>query len=263
MKPAITISVLACWFCVVLVNGLPVQQRQQQQQQQQQVYSSPNAGTTEIQAYSVYSSILEYYEALVDATLSIQSEELLITLIHLPKESRNRILTSQAESMGFKTISDKQLNKMPSLIGKHIQAMNANVYASLEPIVNSYWSTLWDNKLLYASNQEEILSFLSSLNRVVAKKLIDQVDNYHLLEKIKQDMVSLYQEKPWVGWFFSTKTIVLSFGDDVTDQDSEFLRQHVADTRTSLLMELHIQFMDFFTRIQTDIAENFVIYNED
>ncbi|KAI8639709.1 hypothetical protein BD408DRAFT_434924 [Parasitella parasitica] len=253
MKPAVTILLIACWLCVILVNGLPVQQ---------QAYSSSNTDTIEIQAYSVYSSILEYYENLVDATLSTESEELLLNLIHLPKDSRNRILASQAESMGFRTISDKQLNNMPSLIGKHIQAMNANVYASIESIVKSHWPILWESKLLHTSNQEEILSFLSSLNSIVARKLKDQVDSYHLLDKIKQDMVPLYRETSWYSWFGSTKTIVLSLGDNVNEQDLDFLRQHVADIGANLLMELHTQFMDFFTRIRSDIVEQSVIYNE-
>lgn len=160
---------------------------------------------------------------------------------------------------------DKQLNKMPALVGKHIQAMNTHVYESIEPIVNILWPAVWDKKLLYADNQEEILSFLSSLNGIVAKKLVDQVDNYDLLEKVKQDMVALYdreQEQSWFRWLSNTKKIVLSLEDTVTEEDANFLRQHITDIRTSLLMELHIQFMDFFTRIQSDIIDQFVMYED-
>lgn len=156
---------------------------------------------------------------------------------------------------------------MPSLIGKHIQVMNTNTYESIESIVNLYWPTVWDKRLLYADNQEEILSFLSALNGIVAKKLIDQVDEYNLLEKIKQDMMALYEkeQEPWFHWFSSTKEMLLSNDDSwsATEQEPNFLRQHVTDIRTSLLMELHIQFMDFFTRIQSDIIEQFLIDYQD
>ncbi|KAG1116727.1 hypothetical protein G6F42_013623 [Rhizopus arrhizus] len=240
------------------VNALPVQHAF--------VPSSPShENSIDAQEYTVYSSVIEYYENLIDATLSSESEELLINLIHLPKESMKNILTLQAESMGFKTVSDKQLNKMPALVGKHIQAMNTHVYESIEPIVNSHWSAVWDKKLLYADDQEEILSFLSSLNGFVAKKLVDQVDNYNLLEKVKQDMVALYdreQEQSWFRWLSNTKKIVLSLEDTVTEEDANFLRQHITDIRTSLMMELHIQFMDFFTRIQSDIIDQFVMYED-
>lgn len=156
---------------------------------------------------------------------------------------------------------------MPSLIGKHIQVMNTNVYESIESIVNLYWPTVWDKRLLYADNQEEILSFLSAFNGIVAKKLIDQVDEYNLLEKIKQDMMALYEkeQESWFHWFSSTKEMLLSNDDSwpTTEQEPNFLRQHVTDIRTSLLMELHIQFMDLFTRIQSDIIEQFFIYYQD
>ncbi|KAL9558063.1 hypothetical protein MBANPS3_001086 [Mucor bainieri] len=245
-------------FVLSQVNALPVQHAFVPSSLSQE--NSPDA-----QEYTIYSSVIEYYENLVDNTLSSESEELLINLIHLPKASMKNILTLQAESMGFKAISDKQLNKMPSLIGKHIQAMNTQIYEAIEPIVKSHWSAVWDKQLLYTDDQEEILSFLSSLNGIVAKKLMDQVGAFDLLEKVKQDMVALYekeQEQSWFHWFSSTKKIVLSFEDTVAEEDANFLRQHVTDIRTSLLMELHIQFMDFFTRVQSDIIEQLVIYQD-
>lgn len=83
------------------VNALPVQHAF--------VPSSPShENSIDAQEYTVYSSVIEYYENLIDATLSSESEELLINLIHLPKESMKNILTLQAESMGFKTVSGKQ-----------------------------------------------------------------------------------------------------------------------------------------------------------
>jgi hypothetical protein len=156
---------------------------------------------------------------------------------------------------------------MPSLVGKHIQAMNTHIYESIESIVNLYWPTVWNKKLLYADDQEDILSFLSAFNGIVAKNLIEQVDDYNLLEKVKQDMMALYekeQEKSWFHWFSSTKEMILSNNDLLPKtKEANFLRQHVTDIRTNLLLELHLQFMDFFTRIQSDIIEQFVIYYQD
>lgn len=95
--------ILSCWILTVNVNALPIQQ------QQPVFISSSHENTIDAQEYSVYSSIIEYYENLVDSTLSSESEELLINLIHLPKESMKNILSLQAESMGFKTISGKRI----------------------------------------------------------------------------------------------------------------------------------------------------------
>lgn len=97
--------ILSCWILNINVNALPIQQ----QQQSVFISSSSHENTIDAQEYSVYSSIIEYYENLVDTTLSSESEELLINLIHLPKESMKNILSLQAESMGFKTISGKRI----------------------------------------------------------------------------------------------------------------------------------------------------------
>lgn len=94
-------SLLCLLFVVSQVNALPVQHAF--------VPSSLAQGNSvDAQEYTVYNSAIEYYENLVDTTLSSESEELLINLIHLPKESMKNILTLQAESMGFKAISGKE-----------------------------------------------------------------------------------------------------------------------------------------------------------
>lgn len=174
---------------------------------------------------------------------------------------------------------DKQLNKMPSIIGKHVQAMNTKVYESIENIITLYWHTIWDPKLLTKhtniDNQEEhILSFLSSFNGIIAKNLMNEIEEYELLLKIKSDVLDLSdtieqqkeeQESLFVfDWFKSTfNTLFSSAKTTRIELEDDFLRQHLTDIRTSLLMELHIQFMDFFTRIQTDIIEQLSAYYDE
>lgn len=57
--------------------------------------------------YDVYSNLVEHYENLVDTTLNAESEELLLNLIHLPRESMNLALTSQAALLGFDVLTGK------------------------------------------------------------------------------------------------------------------------------------------------------------
>jgi hypothetical protein len=57
--------------------------------------------------YDVYSNLVEHYENLVDSTLNAESEELLLNLIHLPRQSMNLALTSQAALLGFDALTGK------------------------------------------------------------------------------------------------------------------------------------------------------------
>lgn len=158
---------------------------------------------------------------------------------------------------------------MPSIIGKHVQALNTKVYDSIENTLTLYWHTIWDPKLLSQAEdaEEHILSFLSSFNSIVAKSLMDQIEEYQLLQQIRYDVLNLNinNEESLVSFFdwiknpfdslFSTKK-----PKQMMELEDDFLRQHLTDIRTSLLMELHIQFMDFFARVQSDIIEQLSAY---
>lgn len=169
---------------------------------------------------------------------------------------------------------------MPSIIGKHVQAMNAKVFNSVEPSIKLFWRTIWDPKMLSVDHQsqEHIMSFLASFNGIIAKKLMDQMDDYNLLKRIRQELISISasdmeeeqlekdcSDRIWIGWCVSkllpsrlvatklTKT-------NIAGSQSNFLGEHLSDLRTNLLMELHIQFMDFYVRIQSDIIDTLSLY---
>lgn len=224
------------------------------------------------QEYDMFSSVTDYYENIVDSTLSSQSEELLLNLIHLNQGAKERILQAQAHYLGIELLSEKQLAKMPSIIGKHVQAMNTKVYDSIENTLTLYWHTIWDPKLLSESEddvEDHILSFLSSFNSIVAKSLMDQIEEYQLLQQIRYDVLNVDVDN-------EEQAVVVSFFDwikspidnlfstkkpkQTIELEDDFLRQHLTDIRTNLLMELHIQFMDFFARVQTDIIEQLSTY---
>lgn len=57
------------------------------------------------QEYDMFSSVTDYYENIVDSTLSSQSEELLLNLIHLGQNSKERILQAQAHYLGIESLS--------------------------------------------------------------------------------------------------------------------------------------------------------------
>lgn len=179
---------------------------------------------------------------------------------------------------------------MPSIIGKHVQEMNAQVYQSIENIITLYWHTIWDPRLLSKKSQdqeqeEHIMSFLSAFNGIVAKKLMEKIDEYDLIQEIKGDLLDLKSfeskqfqheqevaELTWFDWlviccksFFLTTTTdktptTVTTKNKYFDLETDFLHEYLSDMRTGLLMELHIQFMDFFTRIQTDIVDQLSIY---
>lgn len=168
---------------------------------------------------------------------------------------------------------DKQMVRMPSIIGKHIQQMNANIFQSIEQVITIHWSTFWDSKMLEADQDDMLLSFLSSFNGIVAKRLMDEMDTYDLLEKIKRDVLSIPDALPAPpsSWMHTFKNEIYTIWNSLTnmtsqqqgltsDMEIDFLRQHLANIRTSLLMELHTQFMDFYSRIQADILDQLSAY---
>lgn len=255
--------------------------------------------------YGIYSTMVDYYENLVDLTLSSESEELLIDLIHLPRTSMNHILNLQANLIGMEKLTgkmhikrsqrenthimcsmlDKQLLQMPSIIGKHIQQMNTKLFKSVEEVITIHWSTFWDIRILEENQEDLMLSFLTSFNGIVAKKLMDGMDNYDLLEKIKDDIMSITTAEEsdlpatsvLPSWLQTLKhdirSVLLWLWEDngctgktsnkntaSSDMEIDFLRQHLANIRASLLMELHTQFMDFYSRLQADILDQLSTY---
>lgn len=168
---------------------------------------------------------------------------------------------------------------MPTIIGKHVQAMNSKVYLAVENIITLHWHTIWNPRLLtHGAEQEElIMSFLSSFNGIVAKKIIEEIDNYEMLEMIKMDLMntSILNQTPATAGnnmdiVFSTFNCIKKYALDLfrtpvvqytsSDLEVDFLRGHLSELRTNLLMELHVQFMDFFVMVQSDILEQLSAY---
>lgn len=70
------------------------------------------------QEYDMFSSVTDYYENIVDTTLSSQSEELLLNLIHLDQKSKDKILQAQAHYLGIESLSGKESNFCSSYCNK-------------------------------------------------------------------------------------------------------------------------------------------------
>ncbi|KAI8971439.1 hypothetical protein BDF20DRAFT_825570 [Mycotypha africana] len=224
------------------------------------------------QEYEIYNNIVDYYENLVDTALSIESEDLLLNLIHAPKSSVNTLLASQAEHLGIQSLSDKQLIKMPAIIGKHIQKMNAQVYSAVEPSITLVWNSIWDPRILDGDHDGRTLNFLSSFNGVVAKNLIEQIDKYQLAEKVKSDLAAADNDASWAA---RAKRHLLSFISSpshssdrvmtkaqdmdadafVPELSQDFLSEHISTIRTSLLKQMQSNFMKFYKRVQSDIVD--------
>ncbi|KAI7902152.1 uncharacterized protein BX663DRAFT_436055 [Cokeromyces recurvatus] len=237
-------------FLVSIVNALPVFNQHivlNQQSIEEQWYSS--------QEYDMYSTIVDYYENLVDSILNTESEVLLLNLIHLPKDALNNILTLQAkELLESKSISKKQLDKMPAIVGRYIQMMNDHIFYSIEPTIKLHWNL---------SDKEDIQTFLFTLNDIVIKTLLNDMNQFHLLDKVRNELMILstnHNEKvsmtvyEWIKYrllqknWISTSTVTVS---DIVEL--EFLKHYLNEIRTRLLIESNSQFIDFYTRLRYDL----------
>ncbi|KAI8337823.1 hypothetical protein EDC96DRAFT_469205 [Choanephora cucurbitarum] len=226
--------------------------------------------------YILYTEVVQHYENLVDTALNSQSEELFLYLIYMPTESRCQLLKAQVQFLGIdQTMSRNQLLKIPTIISKHVQSMNAHIYESIDPIIQRHWKTLWENRLLEPSRIETELSYLlSSLNSILATQLIEQMDAYQLVERVQQDIRMMIQgtevesmSHRWLSWL-SHPLLVVSRSYQAQSkpwahQEVDFLRQHLADLRVQLLMELHLQFVDLFSRMKADIIEQLNEYYDE
>ncbi|CEG73535.1 hypothetical protein RMATCC62417_08896 [Rhizopus microsporus] len=194
--------------------------------------------------YDSYSTVVQNYENLVDTVLSSESEIFLIELTHQPRIKLNQALKIQANALGIHNITHSQIVKMPVIIGKRIHEMNTEIYKSVESIVSLYWTT--------------IDTSFSSLNAMIAQELIERIDDYDLLNRVKQDILAydstssslLSWVKRWITNFFSNR-IVLNHDEEQIEYN--FLKQHVSNIKADLLLNLHAQFMDLYTKIQDGI----------
>ncbi|CAO3666489.1 unnamed protein product [Rhizopus microsporus] len=194
--------------------------------------------------YDNYSIVVQNYENLVDTVLSSESEIFLIELTHQPRIKLNQALKIQANALGIHNITYSQIVKMPVIIGKRIHEMNTEIYKSVESIVLLYWNTADTS--------------FSSLNAMIAQELIERIDDYDLLNRVKQDILAYDSTSPflsswvkhWITSFFSNR-IVLNHDEEQIEYN--FLRQHVSNIKADLLLNLHAQFMDLYTKIQDGI----------
>lgn len=136
---------------------------------------------------------------------------------------------------------------MPVIIGKRIHEMNTEIYKSVESTVSFYWNTV-----------DKDAPF-SSLNAIIAQGLIERIDDYDLLGRVKQDILAYASTssswaRHWITSFFSNR-LVLSNEEQQQQQQLEynFLKQHLSNVKASLLLELHVHFMDLYTKIQDGI----------
>ncbi|CEG76508.1 hypothetical protein RMATCC62417_11398 [Rhizopus microsporus] len=193
--------------------------------------------------YDSYSTVVQNYENLVDTVLSSESEIFLIELTHQPRIKLHQALKIQANALGIHNITHSQIVKMPVIIGKRIHEMNAEIYKSVESIVSLYWNT--------------VDTSFSSLNAMIAQELIERIDDYDLLNRVKQDILAYDSTSSLSSWikhritsFFSSRIVP---SHDEEQFECNFLKQHLSNVKADLLLDLHAQFMDLYTKIQDGI----------
>lgn len=105
-----SIALLLLTIATLAINALPISGNSQTvfYKEKTSLYDTNNAEDWFIsQEYDMFSSITDYYENMVDTTLSSESEELLLNLIYLPQSKKVNLLQSQATYLGIDTLSGK------------------------------------------------------------------------------------------------------------------------------------------------------------
>ncbi|CAO3693644.1 unnamed protein product [Rhizopus stolonifer] len=189
--------------------------------------------------YDLYSTLVEHYENRVDLVLSTETENFLIDLIHMPRPNLNKAIQIQGKAMGIYTMNYPQIIKMPSIIGKHIHIMNSEIYASVQPLIEQYWRT-----------------GLISLNGILVQELIEKMDDYDLLEKIKQDTLNFGGTflgwKYWIWQWMSNRSLISKNNSPLP---ADFLKEYLLEMKAGLLLDFHLEFNDFYNKIQNDVLE--------
>ncbi|KAG0936580.1 hypothetical protein G6F32_010055 [Rhizopus arrhizus] len=214
--------------------------------------SQANMDTNTDDDYDLYVNVIEHYQNMMDVVISSESEDLLINLIHMPKLSLHRALKIQGNALGIHDLSYRQITKMPVIIGKQIHDMNAELYQSVESFVNSHWQAM--------SHKDRKVS-LTELNSLLAQDVIEKIDEYNFLHKIKRDILAVpsgpFWNNHWLFQWFSNRVVFIE--EDAIELD--FLRQHLSNIKTGLLLEFQVQFMDFYSRMKDDAFDQ--IMNDD
>lgn len=103
-------TLISSWM--LSIQALPIQNKMMQVtffQEQTKLYELAKEDEWFMsQEYDIFSSITDYYENIVDTTLCSNSEDLLLNLIHLTKESKNTVLKSQAQLFGIDVLTGKK-----------------------------------------------------------------------------------------------------------------------------------------------------------
>ncbi|KAI8889374.1 hypothetical protein K501DRAFT_329172 [Backusella circina FSU 941] len=224
--------------------------------------------------YDVYQTIMDYYENTVDNSISSSSEHLLLNLIHLPREELNFALATQMELIGLNDIPENEMYRLPSIIGKNIHEMNAHIYSLIQSLVLKNWHSIGLSDMV-SSEKSDTISFMTSFNSAMAKSLLNEIRGYNLEEKIKQDasslvpvplssMISLASSHP--GYLsqilHNIKSSISHFSSKTASPtgsllDGDFLTKYISDMGIDLLIELHIQFYDFYSQVKADLQPPF------
>ncbi|KAI9283157.1 hypothetical protein BY458DRAFT_448516 [Sporodiniella umbellata] len=187
----------------------------------------------------MYFSAIEHYQNRVDIVLSSETEEFLIDLIHLPEKERRQVIEIQGNTLGIDLLSYSQRVKMPAIIGQHIHTMNNKVYDSVYTIITRHWSSL---------REQDVTLKLMYLNSLLAQELIEVIDQYNLLEKVKQDTLRFHRSYrfSWPLFQWPPKWLVTQNSRAL---ELDFLSKYLSEIKAGLLLDLHSEFIPFLTRI--------------
>lgn len=101
-----TYFILSLFNLLFLIDALPIQSVFHKKEIKSLKYNVQDSYQLQ-EEYSVYQSVVEHYESIVDQTLSSESEDLLYDLIHLPKQTLREILYLQSQLIGADSLTGK------------------------------------------------------------------------------------------------------------------------------------------------------------
>ncbi|ORX52006.1 hypothetical protein DM01DRAFT_1384257 [Hesseltinella vesiculosa] len=197
--------------------------------------------------------IQSHYENLVDAVLAADIEDMLLTMTYT--DAKQRLLADTSDILGVSK-DDQCLNSEVFTIGDILYQIHGASYELVGPAVERYAAK--GNQLLQYMSAEEMLSWMSSLNKVLLKQLQVLVNPQSVQVKLLCKMAQSCHVLPKKTWIQSITDALHPHTQEDQYQHQQrhqqLLSAHISDKHaTHPLLTGHI--MEMFDDLQFEMEE--------
>ncbi|KAI8384831.1 uncharacterized protein BYT42DRAFT_603796 [Radiomyces spectabilis] len=237
--------------------------------------------------FAVRDNIQTYYENIVDDVLSTQSEDLLLGLSRSLRDRQQltKLLGPQAARLGFVSMHETCMMKMPGFIASRLNELNNRIFTSVDPAVSEWLPVRWpegDHPEVVLgtlrerdewSEQNELVSSLQSLKQDIQQSLWQVMDQYALHQQIAKDIQTCQQEREastsdshashrlsWftnLGQWFGNRDTTPKEERDLSDvsssEASDMLQVYIDAIRIELASEFDDRIDTLVSNIYTDL----------